>query len=256
MVKKLFQNAANTIPEYGAKTPHHSPFMKAKQEWDNRMGEPIKQKRNWQIAAGCFAVLAIGSLAILGYREVYAPLPAYAVPVDGNGLGAGKSVAIAEARYVPNRAQVAADISKWIILVRSRPADGFTLGANLRLAEVFMHGEGIAQLNAYKEKYDPFKHYRHTKDYSSKITVSVTGPNPSPDPTVLTFPKVTQLEGNSYYAEWQEVQWEYGTPGKPYRMSMTVRATADGQTDQRKMDVNPGGTSIRSWDWRGEEASK
>jgi type IV secretory pathway TrbF-like protein len=252
MFKIPFRNAANTIPEYGAKTPHHSPFMKAGQVWDERMGSPIVQKRNWQIMCGVLSVSLVFSLGILGYREVYAPLPAYGVPVNEQGLRVGKSVPIAEARYTPTRAQVAADISNWIILVRTRPADGYSLRDNLRMAEVFMDGEGIRQLNEYNEKFDPFKHYKQSKDQSSKITVTVSGPNPHADPSVLTFPKVTQLEGNSYHAEWVETQWEHGSPGKPYRMTGTFRAKANGQTDERKMTINPGGTGISWWDWRGE----
>jgi type IV secretory pathway TrbF-like protein len=251
-MKLPFRTAANTIPDYSPKTPHHSPFMKAKQAWDERMGKPTTDKHNWQRVAGCFALMAFGSLGILGYREVYAPLPAYGVPVNEQGLAAGKGVLIAESRYVPSRAQVAADISKWIILVRSRPADGFTLGANLRLAETFMNGDGITLLNGYKEKYDPWKHYKQAKDQSSKVTVAVTGPSPHADSSVLTFPQVTQLEGNSYHAEWIETRWEYGTPSKPYRMTGTFRAIAKGQTDERKMAVNPGGTEIYWWEWRGE----
>lgn len=249
--KKPFSTAANIIPEYGAKTPPLSPFMKAGQAWDDRTGAPIVQKRNWQINSGLIAVFAILSAATNLYREVYAPLPAYGVPVDGNGLQAGSAIPIAQARYVPSRAQVAAHISQWIILVRSRPADGYTLRSNLLLAEAFMHGDGIVQLNEYKAKYDPFKHYKQSKDQSSKVTVTVSGPTPHADPSVLTFPRVTQLEGNSYHAEWVETQWEYGTPGKPYHMTATFRATADGQTDERKMAINPGGTEIRWWDWRG-----
>ena len=251
-MKIPFKNAANTIPEYGSKTPHHSPFMKAKQVWDERTGKPVTEKHNWQMVAGSFAIMSFGCLGILAYKEVYAPLPAYGIPMDGNGLLAGKSIAIADARYVPSRAQVAADIAKWIILVRSRPADGYTLGANLRLAEAFMHGDGITLLNSYKEKFDPWKNYKNSKDQSSKVTVSVTGPTEHADKSVLTFPKVTQLEGNSYHAEWKETQWEYGVPGKPYQMTMTIRALAKGQTDERKMDVNPGGTEIYWWDWRGQ----
>jgi len=253
--KKPFSTAANIIPEYGAKTPHHSPFMKAKQLWDERMGEPTVQKRNWQINSALIATYAILVSSTLLYREVYAPLPAYGVPVSGDGLQAGSAMPIAQARYVPSRAQVAAHIAQWIILVRSRPADGYTLRANLLLAEAFMHGDGITQLNGYKEKYDPFKHYKNSKDQSSKVTVTVSGPNPHPDPSVLTFPEVTQLEGNSYHAEWIETQWEYGSPGKPYRMTGTFRATADGQTDELKMPINPGGTAIRWWDWRGSDIS-
>lgn len=249
--KKPFSTAANIIPEYGAKTPHLSPFMKAGQIWDKRTGDPTIQKRNWQMMCGVLSICLIGNIGILGYREVYAPLPAYGIPVTSDGLQAGSAMPIAEARYVPSRAQVAAHIAQWIILVRSRPADGITLRDNLRLAEAFMHGDGITQLNAYKEKYDPWKHYKNSKDQSSKVTVTVSGTIPHADPSVLTFPRVTQLEGNSYYAEWIETQWEYGSPGKPYHMSGTFRATAEGQTDELKMAVNPGGTAIRWWDWRG-----
>lgn len=253
MIKNPFKTASNAIPKYGSAPP--SPFLKAGEVWDRRMGEPTRQKANWQRAFFGVLVLAGASSGTLAYREIYAPVPAYAVPVSEHGLLVGKSILMSNARYVPSRQQVAADISRWVVLVRSRPADGYTLGANMRLAKSFMSAEGVALLNAHNEKFDPFEHYRLSKDQSSKVTVIVSGPEDNPDKSVATYPRVTQLEGNSYHVEWREVRWDHGTASQPYQMSMTVRATAEGQKDEQKMDVNPGGTAISWWDWRGKPVS-
>jgi type IV secretory pathway TrbF-like protein len=256
MPKNPFPNPGNSIPDYAPKTQHHSPFMRAKQVWDDRIAAPTIEKRNWQIVSGFFAVGMIMSLGILGYREVYAPLPAYAVPVNEQGLTAGNARRLDDSRYTPSREQISAHISQWVIWMRSRPSDGFTLRNNLLMAEAFMSAEGIALHNGYKEKFDPWANYRHSKDYSSKVTVTVSGPNPHPDKSILTFPRVTQNEANSYQAEWTETRWENGIPSEPYPMTMTIHAKATPQTDERKMDINPGGTSIGWWEWRGKDVSR
>lgn len=247
--------ASHSLPEYGAEKPPLSPFQKAKQVWDERMGEPSARAANWRFFALAVTGLFVAQSGLEYYREFNRPLPAYAVPVDSKGMAVNRPAFMEDARYVPSRTQVAADIANWIMLVRGRPADGFTLRQNLLTAEAFMDGDGIALFNAYKEKFDPWQNYKHSRDQSSKITTVITGPEENPDPSIMTFPEVVPLEGNSYQARWREVKWEYGTPSKPYIMTAVIRAKGEGQTNPKKMMMNPAGTAISWWEWRGSPVS-
>jgi type IV secretory pathway TrbF-like protein len=185
------------------------------------------------------------------YREVYEPLPAFAVPVDSNGLAVGGGVKMANMRYEPTRAQVSADIAKWIVLIRSRPSDGFALRQNLMTAEVYMSTAGIELWNGYKAKVDPFENYRTSSDQSSRVTIIVSGPTDNLIKDIATFPVVTQNEGNSYTANWRETRWEMGS-SVTYDMTATVHAKSTPQKDERKMSINPGGTEVSWFDWRGK----
>lgn len=256
-----FQNLSIPFfsPQYWNGTPKTvilSPFQKAGQVWDKRMGEPVARAAQWR--GTTFAIIGIlgAQTGLEYYREFNRPLPAYAVPKDANGMLAGTPVFMPDARYVPTRAQVAADISQWLILVRSRPADGYTMRQNHLRAEKFMGRDAVVAFNEYKEKEAIFQDHKTSKDQSSRVTVSVTGPDDDgSDPTILTVPDVVPLEGNSYQARWREVRWEYGVPGKPYLMTGIFRAKGDGQNKPEDMTINPAGTTITWWEWRGAPAS-
>lgn len=259
--KNPFQNLAIPFfsPQYWTgkpKTVILSPFQKAGQVWDKRMGEPVARAAQWR-GTSFFLMAVLGAQSGLEYyREFNRPLPAYAVPKDANGMISGVPTYIPDARYVPTRAQIAADISQWIILVRSRPSDGYTMRQNLLRAEKFMGRDAITALNEFKQKEDIFKDHKNSRDQSAKATISVSGPeDDGKDPTILTVPEVVPLEGNSYQARWREVRWEFGEPGRPYLMTGIFRAKGDGQTKPEDMIINPAGTTITWWEWRGAPAS-
>ena len=43
---------------YGDSAPKASPYQRAGQEWDNRIGSAVAQARNWRLAAFCSMGLA------------------------------------------------------------------------------------------------------------------------------------------------------------------------------------------------------
>jgi type IV secretion system protein TrbF len=234
--------AAGEIPCYAQKDPVLSPFQRARQEWDDRIGGPVKQARNWRL-------VAVGSLGLsfllggaLAYKAVFAPVELWAVPVDAAGVVAGPAARFAAQRFEPNRAQVAADIARWVEWVRTRPADGVKLRADLTKSHEFLGPDAGRKFKGYVEKYKPFDGYSDKADKVPRRTVT------------MTFPKVLPMEGNSYHAEWTETVWEHGQPRPPYTVTATFAATAKGQANEAMVNLNPAGTTILDFDWRGEGA--
>jgi type IV secretion system protein TrbF len=230
---------AGEIRHYGPDQPLLSPFQRARQEWDDRIGGQAKQAANWRLLAfGELGVIALlgGALA---YKTLFAPLEMWAVPADAGGVVAGEVRPFAAQRWEPSRAQVAADIARWVEWVRTRPADGVKLRADFEKAFRFMDDTALRKLSEYNRRFDPFAAY-NTPDRMARKTVS------------MTFPKVLQMEGDSYHATWTETVWEHGQPRPPYTVSATFTATAKGQANEALVNLNPAGTTIHDFDWRGE----
>lgn len=232
---------SDKVEDHGAGYPVLTPFQRARQEWDDRIGAPVVRARNWRMAAfGSTAVSLILAGALI-YKVFVAPLDLWAIPVDENGIVAGPAQRFAVQRYEPTRAQVAADLAQWIEWVRTRPADGVKLRADIEKAYDFMDDTAKRKLNEYNARFDPFAAY-NTPDRMSKKTVT------------MSFPKVLPMEGSSYHATWTETVWEHGQPRPPYIMTATFTATATGQTDSTLLNINPAGTTIHDFDWRSDTA--
>lgn len=236
----IFQS--DKVENYGTGQPILSPFQRARQEWDDRIGAPVVRAKNWRLAffASSTTSLLLGTALI--YKTSFAPLELWAVPTNERGIITGPVQRFAAQRYEPTRDQVAADIAQWVEWVRTRPADGVKLRADFEKSFVFMGDEAKRKLNEYNRKYDPFAAY-NTPDKMAKKTIT------------MSFPKVLPMEGSSYHATWTETVWEYGEPRPPYTMSATFIATAKGQNTESLINLNPAGTTIIDFDWRNDARS-
>lgn len=232
---------SDKVQDYGTDQPILSPFQRARQEWDDRIGAPVVRAKNWRIAffISSATTLMLGGIVI--YKTFFAPLELWAVPTNDRGVITGTVHRFAAQRYEPTRDQVAADIAQWIEWVRTRPADGVKLRADFEKAYLFMDDVAKRKLNEYNRKYDPFTAY-NTPDKMAKKTVT------------MTFPKVLPMEGSSYHATWTETVWEYGQPRPPYTMTATFTATASGQKNDTLINLNPAGTTILDFDWRSDNS--
>jgi type IV secretion system protein TrbF len=232
---------SDKVEEYGTGQPILSPFQRARQEWDDRIGAPVVRARNWRMAffASSATSLLLGGALI--YKTMFAPLELWSVPTNDRGVITGTAQRFAAQRYEPTRDQVAADIAQWIEWTRTRPADGVKLRSDLLKSYEFMGDEAKRKIDAYNEKNKPLDAY-NTPDKIAKKTVT------------MTFPKVLPMEGQSYHATWTETVWEYGQPRPPYTMTATFTATAKGQTNENLINLNPAGTTIHDFDWRSDAA--
>jgi type IV secretion system protein VirB5 len=227
------------VDDYGSGQPMLSPFQRARQEWDDRIGAPTVRAKNWRLMA--FGMAAVNVLLAGGliYKTMLAPMDLWAVPTDSKGLITGQAQRFAAQRYVPSRDQVAADIAQWLEWVRTKPADGAKLRSDIEKAYVYLDDTAKRKLNEYNKKYDPFAAYNNPEKMARKTVT-------------MTFPKVLPMEGSSYHATWTETVWEYGQSRPPYTMTATFTATAEGQTNETLINLNPAGTKIHDFDWRSD----
>jgi type IV secretion system protein VirB5 len=106
---------------YGRTPEPVTPYQKAAQAWDERIGSARVQAKNWRLIALCNLLLA-GGLAIgLVWQSARGSIVPWVVQIDK--LGEAQAVAPAIADYQPTDAQIAWHLARFIENVRAIPAD-------------------------------------------------------------------------------------------------------------------------------------
>ena len=129
-----------------SKTPEPvTPYQKAAQVWDERIGSARVQARNWRLMAFGSLLLSGGLSAALGWQSTQGTIIPYVVEVDR--LGAAQAVAPATADFRPTDPQIAYHLSRFIENVRQIPADPIVLRQNWLHAYDFTTNKGALALN-------------------------------------------------------------------------------------------------------------
>src|SRR6201996_6196602 len=130
-----FRRAAE---RYGASAPVETPFHRAAQEWDRRIGEPVVQARNWRMMA--FAGFSLCALAVGGliYQGATKQVATYVVPVDS--LGRPGRIELAGRAYTPSTAEMGYFLADWVTRTRSKSVDPIVIRDNWTAAYHFVVG--------------------------------------------------------------------------------------------------------------------
>src|SRR5690606_30592090 len=131
-----------------------TPYQRAAQVWDDRIGSARVQAKNWRLAFfGCLA-LAGGLGAALVWQSARGTITPWVVEVDK--FGEARAVAPAEDDWNPSDPQIAFHLARFIEHVRSIPADPVVLRNDWLAAYDFARDGGARALNDYARDSDPF----------------------------------------------------------------------------------------------------
>jgi type IV secretion system protein TrbF len=106
---------------YGQTPAPETPYQRAAQTWDERIGSARVQARNWRLIAFGNLVLASGLAAGLIWQSTRGTVVPWVVQVDK--LGEAQAVAPAIPDYKPADPQIAWHLARFIEQVRAVPAD-------------------------------------------------------------------------------------------------------------------------------------
>lgn len=160
---------------YGQTPEPVTPYQKAAQAWDERLGTSRVQARNWRaMAFGCFGLSAImaGGLLWQSTRSTVVP---YVVEVGQTGEV--RAVGPAQEAYHPTDAQIAFHLAHFIVDVRSVPIDPIIVRQNWLEAYDFTTDHGAAVLNDYARNDDPFAKIGKTTVAVDVVSVVRASPN-------------------------------------------------------------------------------
>lgn len=143
-----------TLQRYGTTEEPVTPYQKAAQLWDERIGTARVQARNWRLIAlssvAVSALLGGGLVALIGQSRV---VP-YVVEVARHG--GVVEVAPAIQNYRPNDAQIGYFLARFIREVRSLSSDPVVVRRNWLNAYAAVTNRGAALLSIYARRHNPF----------------------------------------------------------------------------------------------------
>jgi type IV secretion system protein VirB5 len=131
-----------------------TPYQRARQEWDARMGSAVLSARAWRLLA--FASLIFASLMGISLTVVALQKRIFVHVVEVDPQGRVMSVRSADGEWSPSQAEIASQLGRFVRLVRSLPTDGVVLRENWLEAYHFLTPQAATQLNAIARDDDPF----------------------------------------------------------------------------------------------------
>jgi type IV secretory pathway TrbF-like protein len=169
------------IVRYGATPEPETPYQRAGQVWDDRIGSARVQAKNWRLAFFAMLALSGGLSAGLVWQSARGTVTPWVVQIDR--LGQGQAVAPAVADYRPTDPQIAWHLARFIEEVRSIPADPVVLRQDWLDAYNYVTDKGALALNDYARTNDPF-----SKIGKAQVSVEVAS--------------VIRASENSFRVEW------------------------------------------------------
>ena len=130
---------------YGKSLEPVTPYQRAAQVWDERIGSARVQAKNWRLAFFGTLALSGGLAAGLVWQGVRGTIVPWVVQVDR--LGEAQAVAPADATYQPTDPQIAFHLARFIEEVRRIPADAVVLRHDWLEAYRFVTDRGAQALN-------------------------------------------------------------------------------------------------------------
>jgi type IV secretion system protein TrbF len=168
-----------------------TPYQRAAQVWDDRMGSSLAQARQWRRAA----VVGFALTALLGGGLIWLASQSRLIPyvIEVDQLGATKAIGAASADYNPSDAQLAYALGQFVEDVRSLPLDPVLLRRNWLRAYDHATSQGAQSLNADAVQRAPF-----AKVGRETVTVDIMSVvRASPDSFELRWSERTAALGGS-----------------------------------------------------------
>ena len=216
---------------YGKSPQPETPYQRAAQVWDERIGSARVQARNWRFMAFGSLTLSMGLSAALVWQSTNGSIVPWVVQVDK--LGQAQAVAPAVADYQPTDPQIAFHLARFVEQVRSIPADPIIVRQNWLRAYDFTTQAGAVALNDYARSNDPF-----AKVGKQQVAVDVSS--------------VIRASPNSFRVAWIERRYQDGALAATERWSAILTIVVQTPRDAEKLRANPLGIYVNAINWSKE----
>jgi type IV secretion system protein VirB5 len=224
----LFKRA---VQRYGETPSPETPYSRAGQVWDERIGSARVQARNWRLMAfGCFGLATALSAGLL-WQSLQSRVVPYVVEVDK--LGEPRAVSPAEAGYNPTDPQIAWFLGRFITSVRSVSLDPVLMRQDWLSAYDFTTRRSAIFLGDYARLADPFGHVG-----TRTVTVQVTS--------------VVRASDRSFQVKWIETNYERGARGASEHWTGILTVVLKSPATAEALRRNPLGLYVDAIDWSRE----
>ena len=220
-----------TVQRYGRTPEPETPFQRAGQLWDERIGSARVQARSWRLMAFGSLLLATCLAGGIVWQSQQSRVTPYVVEIDR--LGEARAVTPAEVSYRPTDPQIAWHLGHFIEEVRSISLDPVLMRQNWLAAYDFTTKRGAIFLGDYARSADPFAQVGE-----KSVAVQVTS--------------VVRASDRSFQVKWTETSYDHGSlTGSSHWtgiLSVIVQSPASADILRR----NPLGLYVDAIDWSRE----
>jgi type IV secretion system protein VirB5 len=213
---------------YGITPEPVTPYQKAAQVWDERIGSSRVQARNWRLMALGSLVLSLIMAAIL----LWLPRSGSAVPyiVEIDRQGGARAIGPANESYKPSDAQIAFHLARFVENVRSLSIDPVVVRNNWLKAYDFVTDRAAVTLNEHARENDPFARVGR-----ESVAVEVTS--------------VVRASETSFQIRWIEKSFEGGAPKATHGMTGIFSIVITPPHTAELIAKNPLGIYVHAFHW-------
>lgn len=216
---------------YGKTPEPETPYQRAAQVWDDRIGSARVQARNWRFIAFGNLFLSAGFAAALVWQSVQGTVVPWVVEVDRHGEV--QTVGPAIANYTLSDRQIARHLEDFIKWVRELSIDPIVVRQNWLRAYNYTTDRGAVALNEYARANDPF-----TRVGRQQVTVQITSRmRASPD---------------SFRIGWTEQIYENSQLVRTERWSAILTIVIQQPRTEAAIEANPFGIYVHAISWSRE----
>lgn len=219
------------VQRYGRTPEPETPYQRAGQLWDERIGSARVQARNWRLMAFGGLFLTTGLATALVWQSIQSRVVPYVVAVDQ--LGQPQAIAPAATNYTPTDPQIAWFLARFVTDIRARSLDAVLMRENWLQAYDFASPRGAIFLGDYARSANPFA------DVGDKtVSVQVTS--------------VVRASPTSFQVKWTENRYERGAPAGTSRWTAILTVIVKPPKDADTLRKNPLGLYVDAIDWSRE----
>jgi len=216
---------------YGRTPEPETPYQRAAQAWDERIGSARVQARNWRLMALGELALIAGLAAALVWQSARGTIVPWVVQVDR--LGEAQAVAPAVANFRPTDPQIAWHLARFIEQVRGIAADPIIVRQNWLRAYDFATDRGALALNDFARASDPFGRVGR-----QQVAVEVSS--------------VIRASDDSFRVAWIERTYENGQLSRTERWTAILTIVVQPARDADRLRKNPLGIFVHAINWSRE----
>ena len=219
------------VQRYGRTPEPVTPYQRAAQAWDERIGTARVQARNWRLMA-LGGLFLSGSLAAgLLWQSLQSRITPYVVEVDR--LGEARAVSEAEKSFQPTDPQIAWHLAEFISNVRSVSLDPVVMRHGWLSAYDFVTDRGAHFLGDYAREANPFANVGERT-----VSVQVTS--------------VVRASDRSFQVKWIETSFDRGSLVGTAHWTAILTIVARPPSSAETLRKNPLGIYVDAIDWARE----
>lgn len=216
--------------DYRTEEALSTPYKRASQVWDDRMGSARKQAYSWRLAT--FGSLTVALFSVLGliYQSAKASVIPYVVEVDSAGKVRLVGTPVTQA-WEPSDGVKRYFLEGWVRNVRGLSSDRDVVRQNWLTAYGAVTVKGKGQLDEYAREYKPFE--RVARDETKQVEIT----------------SVNRVSDDSWRVEWVEkvfIKGHYEGAESYVGIFQILRSVP---TDLQELQTNPLGLYVEHLSW-------